>query len=912
MRNKTLVILFMLLGLAFQVVGQRTRINPEILKAGSNSTYFGTNGSGSNGSYTIAETDIADGSIFPRLSASETVNGLWTLVNPILKDAGTYFSDDGDATKLFRFQASGVSTGTTRNFTVPNTDGTLALTGDLISGMTGDVTLSGFSGSVTSTIGTNVVSNSKFRQSAGLSVVGTTGNSTANVADITAGTDHQVLRRSGTALAFGAVNLAQSAAVTGVLPATNGGNVATNFPITTRTLPTTVGGTVELGALSHNSGNRDIFVQLDLTCLSGTGRSGSKRYYIPLSFNSAASGWVRVPPIASLGPASSRDFELEIRTNTSGSPSGGIDTFRVVTTQGTTSGTIYSTLQVFNPSVATISFTETSNTSTSSVATTAAGVFSYASLSQQGRRVGVNVVAPTVTLDVESPSSHTTAVARWANSTTSFQHYITNASPEGVITAAVGSVANSSGGELYLKELNSSANGWYRVVTESFSPRNYSFTRTMPTTINQTEKLGYINWSHQNSGRYMEVVIHTNGSDNSCDRYYVITGVYQSTGGAWHIVPSIAGSGAYSSNMDFQLEIKSVNHVDSLRVRRTLGTSASTMNVFVTLKAFAATTVFVPQSGTESPATISTWYTYGTINQHGSSASYGGAPVSSYKFANYGAFTAEGGVLRSKGSGSASVTTGASLFLENSAGGSANKWTLTSTDAGHLRTYINNTLLTTQIRGSNLEMRHWGTGLFGAGTTTIEGAGLVFADTTTADAVTGAENKLANSSADAVLYAKTAASGGDAKVKLHVGSVLWTLGSDASDGGRVKLAPSDDPGSGTVFSIGSNDIQLNKQVFSNQFALTDGATIAVDFNNSNSQRVTLGGNRTITFANPKAGAVYRLFLKQDGTGSRTVTWPTVKWQGGTTPTLTTTAGKTDIITITYDGTDYFGSAQLNH
>lgn len=60
-------------------------------------------------------------------------------------------------------------------------------------------------------------------QGSALSVLGVTGNATADNASIAAGSDHQVLRRSGTALSFGAVNLAQSAAVTGVLPVSNGG-----------------------------------------------------------------------------------------------------------------------------------------------------------------------------------------------------------------------------------------------------------------------------------------------------------------------------------------------------------------------------------------------------------------------------------------------------------------------------------------------------------------------------------------------------------------------------------------------------------------------------------------------------------------------------------------------------------------
>jgi hypothetical protein len=62
-----------------------------------------------------------------------------------------------------------------------------------------------------------------FAQGSALSILGVTGNATANYAGIAAGTDHQVLRRSGTSLVFGALNLAQSAAVTGILPGANGG-----------------------------------------------------------------------------------------------------------------------------------------------------------------------------------------------------------------------------------------------------------------------------------------------------------------------------------------------------------------------------------------------------------------------------------------------------------------------------------------------------------------------------------------------------------------------------------------------------------------------------------------------------------------------------------------------------------------
>ena len=89
-----------------------------------------------------------------------------------------------------------------------------------------------------------------------------------------------------------------------------------------------------------------------------------------------------------------------------------------------------------------------------------------------------------------------------------------------------------------------------------------------------------------------------------------------------------------------------------------------------------------------------------------------------------------------------------------------------------------------------------------------------------------------------------------------------------------------------------------------RYALTDGATIAVDWNNGTVQSVTLGGNRTFTFANGQDGGRYILIIKQDGTGSRTATWPvSVRWGGGLSPVLTTTATKTDYIGFIYNGVD---------
>ncbi len=76
---------------------------------------------------------------------------------------------------------------------------------------------------------------------------------------------------------------------------------------------------------------------------------------------------------------------------------------------------------------------------------------------------------------------------------------------------------------------------------------------------------------------------------------------------------------------------------------------------------------------------------------------------------------------------------------------------------------------------------------------------------------------------------------------------------------------------------------------------TDGATITFNMATSNVHTVVLGGNRTLALSNVAVGQAFILRLVQDGTGTRTVTWfTTIKWAGGSAPTLTTTINKTDV------------------
>jgi hypothetical protein len=91
-----------------------------------------------------------------------------------------------------------------------------------------------------------------------------------------------------------------------------------------------------------------------------------------------------------------------------------------------------------------------------------------------------------------------------------------------------------------------------------------------------------------------------------------------------------------------------------------------------------------------------------------------------------------------------------------------------------------------------------------------------------------------------------------------------------------------------------------------------GGTVNIAYGSGNIADITLTASTTLTFSNHVVGT-YILKITQGGTGSYTITWPaSVKWSGGTAPTLTTTVGKTDIVTLFHDGTNFYGTYSLNY
>jgi len=120
-------------------------------------------------------------------------------------------------------------------------------------------------------------------------------------------------------------------------------------------------------------------------------------------------------------------------------------------------------------------------------------------------------------------------------------------------------------------------------------------------------------------------------------------------------------------------------------------------------------------------------------------------------------------------------------------------------------------------------------------------------------------------------------------------------------------------GANTTATLGKR-IRMDGAAVADIVSLTDGATINVDFNNSQNFAVQLGGNRAL--GNPSncvPGQTGSFFFIQDGTGSRTLSFgANYKFAGGTAPTLTTTAGITDRLDyIVYSSTAVHAIATLN-
>lgn len=142
----------------------------------------------------------------------------------------------------------------------------------------------------------------------------------------------------------------------------------------------------------------------------------------------------------------------------------------------------------------------------------------------------------------------------------------------------------------------------------------------------------------------------------------------------------------------------------------------------------------------------------------------------------------------------------------------------------------------------------------------------------------------------------------------HVANSAALYANGAFTSANTKAATASPTFTGTVVMANANTTVINVQnqlavfgfAYQNIVTLVDATTITANLAQTNNFVVTLGGNRTLANAtNITAGQSGFVVVRQDGTGSRTLTFGTGwRFPGNTAPTLTTTASAVDLIVYT--------------
>jgi trimeric autotransporter adhesin len=175
---------------------------------------------------------------------------------------------------------------------------------------------------------------------------------------------------------------------------------------------------------------------------------------------------------------------------------------------------------------------------------------------------------------------------------------------------------------------------------------------------------------------------------------------------------------------------------------------------------------------------------------------------------------------------------------------------------------------------------------------------------TMATSIGTANTRITSVSDYAVALSATLATSVASRLPLAGGTITGTVSAQEVDVSSL--------GIGTV--AGAKRLTMNGAAVAQYASLTDGATIAVNFNTAQNFIIQLAGNRTLENpTNCVAGQTGSIVIVQDGTGGRTLSYGT-SWNfiGGTAPTLSTGVSAVDRIDyIVYTSTAVQAIASLD-
>ena len=139
-------------------------------------------------------------------------------------------------------------------------------------------------------------------------------------------------------------------------------------------------------------------------------------------------------------------------------------------------------------------------------------------------------------------------------------------------------------------------------------------------------------------------------------------------------------------------------------------------------------------------------------------------------------------------------------------------------------------------------------------------------------------------------------------------AITANTGDNATNTQYSGLADSKANLTGATFT---GDVLAIRYVLTAPTAIAATASTTIDLGTGNVITINLSADTTLTTSNAAVGT-YLIKIVQNSSGNHSVSFPVAwKWSGGSAPTVTPTADKTDIVTLIFDDTNYYAAISQN-